>query len=166
MSYIRVLCCAKSLQSCLTLCQPMDCSPPGASVQGSSRQEHRSGLPCPPPGHLSHPGIKHTSLLPPAFAGRSFTISTTWEALYITFIILFSCLPKTGSDSLPVLSFYWANGRWGFLWSNGSMEIIFRLRGRNSKDPGNPNINICFLVLWTKAGPQQSCHKKKKDICF
>ena len=24
---------AKSLQSCLTLCDPMDCSPPGSSVQ-------------------------------------------------------------------------------------------------------------------------------------
>ena len=26
--------CAKSLQSCLTLCNPMDCSPPGSSVHG------------------------------------------------------------------------------------------------------------------------------------
>ena len=25
---------AKSLQSCLTLCDPMDCSPPGSSVHG------------------------------------------------------------------------------------------------------------------------------------
>ena len=29
-----VLCCAKSLQSCLTLCDPMDCSPPGSSAHG------------------------------------------------------------------------------------------------------------------------------------
>ena len=29
-----VLCCAKSLQSCLTLCDPMDCSPPGSFVHG------------------------------------------------------------------------------------------------------------------------------------
>ena len=29
-----VLCCAKSLQSCLTLCDPMECSPPGSSVHG------------------------------------------------------------------------------------------------------------------------------------
>ena len=28
--------CAKSLQSCLTLCDPMDCSPPGSSVHGDS----------------------------------------------------------------------------------------------------------------------------------
>ena len=26
--------CAKLLQSCLTLCDPVDCSPPGSSVQG------------------------------------------------------------------------------------------------------------------------------------
>ena len=28
------MCCAKSLQSCLTLCDPMDGSPPGSSVDG------------------------------------------------------------------------------------------------------------------------------------
>ena len=28
------LLCTKSLQSCLTLCGPMDCSPPGSSVHG------------------------------------------------------------------------------------------------------------------------------------
>ena len=32
--YIHYLCCAKSLQSHLTLCNPMDCSLPGSSVQG------------------------------------------------------------------------------------------------------------------------------------
>ena len=26
--------CAQSLQSCLTLCDPMDCSPPGSSIHG------------------------------------------------------------------------------------------------------------------------------------
>ncbi|CAI9152632.1 unnamed protein product [Rangifer tarandus platyrhynchus] len=32
-SYIT-MCCAKSLHSCPTLCNPVDCSPPGPSVQG------------------------------------------------------------------------------------------------------------------------------------
>ena len=45
-----------------------------------SRQEHWSGLPCPPPGDLSHPGIKPTSLMSPALASGFFTISATWEA--------------------------------------------------------------------------------------
>ena len=41
---------AKSLQLCPTLSDPMDRSLPGSSGNGYSRQEHWSGLPCPPPG--------------------------------------------------------------------------------------------------------------------
>ena len=44
---------AKSLQSCPTLCDPIDSSPPGSSVPGFSRQEHWSGLPFPSPMHES-----------------------------------------------------------------------------------------------------------------
>ena len=42
--------CAKLHQSCLTLCDPVDCSLPGSSVRGFSRQDYWSGMPCPPPG--------------------------------------------------------------------------------------------------------------------
>ena len=35
---------AKSLQSCPTLCDPIDSNPPGSPVLGFSRQEHWSGL--------------------------------------------------------------------------------------------------------------------------
>ena len=44
---------AKSLQSCLTLCNPRDGSPPGSPPLGFSRQEHWSGLPFPSPMHES-----------------------------------------------------------------------------------------------------------------
>ena len=45
---------AKSLQSCPTLCDPRDGSPPGSPVPGTlSRQEHWSGLPFPSPVHES-----------------------------------------------------------------------------------------------------------------
>ena len=40
---------AKSLQSCPTLCDPVDGSPPGCPSLGFSRQEHWSGLPFPSP---------------------------------------------------------------------------------------------------------------------
>ena len=63
---------AKSLQSRSTLCNPMDCSPPGSSVH---RQECWNGLPCPRPGDLPDPGIKSMSLTCPALAGRFFTTS-------------------------------------------------------------------------------------------
>ena len=44
---------AKSLQSCPTLCNPIDGSPPGSPSLGFSRQEHWSGLPFPSPMHKS-----------------------------------------------------------------------------------------------------------------
>ena len=40
---------AKSLQSCPTLCDPRDSSPPGSLSLGFSRQGHWSGLPFPSP---------------------------------------------------------------------------------------------------------------------
>ena len=48
--------------------------------KGFSRQEYWSGLPCPPPGDLSDPGIESASLTPPALAGSFFTTSAAWEA--------------------------------------------------------------------------------------
>ena len=42
---------------------------------GFSRQEYWSGLSCPPPGDLLHPGTSS------ALAARFFTTSATWEAL-------------------------------------------------------------------------------------
>ena len=47
---------------------------------GFSRQEHWSGLPCPPPGDLPNPGMEPVSLASPALAGKFFTTSANWEA--------------------------------------------------------------------------------------
>ena len=44
-------------QLCLTLCGPMDCSPPGSSAHGLLQQESWSRLPFPSPGDLPHPGL-------------------------------------------------------------------------------------------------------------
>ena len=73
---------AQSLQLCLTLGNPMDCSPPGSSVHGIL-QGYWSGLPCPPPGDLPDLAIKPESLMSPALAGGFFTTNATWEALYV-----------------------------------------------------------------------------------
>ena len=54
-------------QSCPTLCDPIDSSPPLTVAQqaplsmGFSRQEYWSGLPFPSPGDLSDPGIEPQS---------------------------------------------------------------------------------------------------------
>ena len=44
-----------SLSHVWLFCDPMDCSLPGSSVQGFSRQEYRSGLQFPSPGYLPRP---------------------------------------------------------------------------------------------------------------
>ena len=72
--------CAKSLQSCPTLCDPVDVARQAPLFMGFSRQEYWSGLPYPPPGHLPDPGIKPASLTSPSLAGGFFTTSATWEA--------------------------------------------------------------------------------------
>ena len=61
-------------QSCLTLCDPMDCSPPGSSVQ-----EYWNGLPFPSPGDLLDLGIKPTSPVSPVLADGFFYYCTTME---------------------------------------------------------------------------------------
>ena len=67
---MKSLVCAKSLQSCPTLCDPMDCCPPGFSVHGILQARILEWLPFPPPGDLPDPGIKPAS---PALAGGFFT---------------------------------------------------------------------------------------------
>ena len=53
--------CVQLLQSCPTLCNPVDCSPQASLSMGFSRQEYRSGLPCPSSGDLPGPGMESTS---------------------------------------------------------------------------------------------------------
>ena len=72
---------AKLLQLCLTLCDPMDCNPPGSSVHGILQARTLEWVAIPPPGDLPDPGIEPTSLTSPALAGRFFTTNATWEAL-------------------------------------------------------------------------------------
>ena len=54
---------------------------PGASVHGDSPGKNIAvGCHALLQGNLANPGIKHTSLIPPAWAGGFFTTSATWEA--------------------------------------------------------------------------------------
>ena len=73
---------ANLLQSCPTLCNPVDHSLPCSSVQGIPlRQEYWRGCPCLPSGDFSGPGIEVPRLfMSPALASRFFTMSTTWVA--------------------------------------------------------------------------------------
>ena len=78
-NYLYVWVCAKSLQLCPTLCDPMDCSPPGPSVHGTLQARILEWVAI-LQGGLPEPGIKHKSLMSLALAGGFFTTSDTWEA--------------------------------------------------------------------------------------
>ena len=62
------------VQSCPTLCDPMDCSMPGSSVHIILQARILDQVPCPSPGNLPDPGIQPVSPAVPALAGRLFTI--------------------------------------------------------------------------------------------
>ena len=85
--YKYIVCVCVITQSCVTVSDPMDCSPPGSSVLEFSRQEYWNGLPFPSPGDLPNPEIEPgspalqaDSLLtePP---GKPKTCCTRWHNL-------------------------------------------------------------------------------------
>ena len=60
--------------SCPSLCDTMDCNPPGSSIYGTLQaKEYWIGLLFAPPGDLPDPGIKH-------WHGDPLPLSPTWEA--------------------------------------------------------------------------------------
>ena len=75
-----LLYCAKSLQSCPTICNPMDCSLPGSSVQVILQANLLEWAAMPSPGHLLNPGIEPICLMSPALVSGFSTISAIWEA--------------------------------------------------------------------------------------
>ena len=78
---------AKLLQSCLTLCDPMDYnSVPGSSVHRILQARILEWVATPSSRGLLDPGIEPTSYMSPALAGELFTTSTTWKAYIHIFI--------------------------------------------------------------------------------
>ena len=73
-----VYACAKLLQLCPILCNPMDCVALHALLSmGFRRQEYCNRMPFPSPGHLPNPGIKPESFTFPTLAGGFFTTNAT-----------------------------------------------------------------------------------------
>ena len=67
---------AKSLQSYLTLCDPVGYNPPGSSVQGILQARKLEWVAMP----SSNLGVEPLSLMSPAFAAGFFTTRAMWEA--------------------------------------------------------------------------------------
>ena len=85
---------AKSLQSCPTLCNPMDYRPPDSSVHGILQARILDELPCPSPGDLPDPGFKPASLSSPTLAGGFFMTSTRFIHVTATFHYFILFMPQ------------------------------------------------------------------------
>ena len=93
-------------QTCPTLCDPMDCSPPSFSVLWDfSRLEHWSGLLFPPPGDLPDPGIEPRSAATPALQADSFPTAPLGKPS--TCVLVFKMGKGPFSDLLG--EFKWVN---------------------------------------------------------
>ena len=66
--------------SCIRLCNPMGCSPPGSSVHAIIQARILQWIDISSSGDLPNLGIKPTSHEAPALAGGFFTTEPTWEA--------------------------------------------------------------------------------------
>ena len=77
--YVHAFMCAKSLHLCVTLCNSLDCSPPGSSVHGILQARILEWVPTPSSRGSSQPrDWTQVSRI----AGGFFTTSTTWEILW------------------------------------------------------------------------------------
>ena len=72
--------CAKSFQSSLTVCDPVDCNLPETSEHGILQARILEWVAMASSRGLSNPGIEPTSLMSPASTSTFFTTSTSWEA--------------------------------------------------------------------------------------
>ena len=76
--------CVKSFQLCPTLCDTIDCSPPGSSVHGILQARILEWIAMPFSRDLSDPRIEPTSLMSPALKAGSLPLAPPGKP--ITFI--------------------------------------------------------------------------------
>ena len=85
--YAFFMCVCVCARSCLTLCNPMDCSPPDSSVHGIFQARILVWVAIPSPGDLPDPGIESVSLAFLALAGGFFTTEPPENC----YVLIISC---------------------------------------------------------------------------
>ena len=154
MPFLHVWMCAKLLQSCLTLCNPMNCSlllcpwdSPGKNTG--------VGCPCPPPWDLPNPGIKPISHMllncrqvstywatrraPPALVGGFFTTSATWE-VHMPFLLCFNFLKALQPLDYHLMTYYYFVINLQFIYS--TWDIYYNRKNTFLLPPFFPWIKV------------------------
>ena len=100
---------AKSLQSCPTLCNPVNCSPPGSSVHGIFQPRMLEWVAMPFSTGSSQPRDRTQVSMSVALASRFFTTSATRETPYIKQITNKNLLYSTGNSTQYSVMTYMGN---------------------------------------------------------
>ena len=116
---------------------------------GFSRQEYWTGLPCPPPGNLPHPGIEPLSFKSPALTGRFFTTIATWGKTAPLTWEQVSYLGRSGLQGGPRILLEPEDSRAMLRrnWSLGEGKIDplhFLLKGCEILQPGDRLENVLY----------------------
>ena len=92
-------------QSCLTLSDPMDCSPPGSSIHGFSRQEYWRGVPLPCILYCAFYHLIHALLLASSWPSPSLPSHPPPFTAYIPLILKYLLITKTMMSLFMVQAF-------------------------------------------------------------
>ena len=98
-------------QSCLTLSDPMDCSPPGSSIHGFSRQEYWRGVPLPCILYCAFYHLIHALLLASSWPSPSLPSHPPPFTAYIPLILKYLLITKTMMSLFMVQAFVHAMQR-------------------------------------------------------
>ena len=126
-------------QSCLTLCDPVDCKSQAPLSVGFFRQEYWRGLPFPPPEDVYDPVIEPTSPSSSALQAHSLSTETsekspryTAKDTHITY--------KTGRDSQT------SQNELQFAWLFSHQVVPTLLDPTDRSAPGSPSLTMsCSL---------------------
>ena len=111
---------------------------------GVSRQEYWSGLPCPPPGDLPHPGIEPTS---PALQADSSPSES----------------PEEAHPSFPCFQTF-SGGKWGFsVLSSSEKTWVFFWAARGCV--WRPASRAPILGVWSKEDSGEAGNRHHKQRC-
>ena len=121
---------AKSLQSCPTLCNIMDCSPPDSSVHGISQARILEWVAMPSCRGFSQPRELFSEL-----AGRFFTTSTTWKAT-----LTYGSPTQIRDSKKP--------GKWGYMlsWAEERDRETSKEEGNSNCEKRKYLVDKCLLA--------------------
>ena len=125
-------------QSCPTLRDPINCSPPGSSVHGIFQARILESLPCPPSGDLPKPGIEPSS---PALHADSLP---SWA---------------TREPTLPCSDCRWSC--WGYCCFLSSLYFCVCLNKCQKKLLGNLKNNLGAFKAFPVISQSVRSHKRK-----